>query len=87
MTRAGPSVNNHGQLTRTDSAIINNVTYVDQKVPTLYTALSVGRLADNPVVYGQNSIPLLIKSGEIVELIINNHDVSSFLVFFPLHNC
>ncbi|KAK8112015.1 uncharacterized protein PG998_008472 [Apiospora kogelbergensis] len=58
-------------------AIINNVTYVDQKVPTLYTALSVGRLADNPVVYGQNSIPLLIKSGEIVELIINNHDAGS----------
>ncbi|KAK6849083.1 hypothetical protein PG995_012916 [Apiospora arundinis] len=63
-------------------AIIDNVTYVEQKVPTLYTALSVGSFAENPIVYGRNTNPFLIKSGEVVEVIINNHDVSSFLPLF-----
>ncbi|KAK8856984.1 multicopper oxidase [Apiospora arundinis] len=58
-------------------AIIDNVTYVEQKVPTLYTALSVGSFAENPIVYGRNTNPSLIKSGEVVEVIINNHDDGS----------
>ncbi|KAK3939678.1 Cupredoxin [Diplogelasinospora grovesii] len=55
-------------------AIINNVTYVSQKVPTLYTALSTGKSASNPLVYGVNSIPFVIKHNDVVEVIINNHD-------------
>ncbi|KAK7911605.1 Cupredoxin [Apiospora marii] len=55
-------------------AIIDNVTYVPQKVPTLYTALTVGKYADQAAVYGRHSNPLLIKSGDVVEVIINNHD-------------
>jgi len=48
-------------------------------VPTLYTALTVGSYADShAAVYGQTN-PLLIKSGDVVEVVINNHDVSSSL--------
>ena len=45
-------------------------------MPTLYTALTVGKYADQAAVYGQHSNPLLIKTGDVVEVIINNHDVS-----------
>ncbi|KAI1169169.1 multicopper oxidase [Nemania serpens] len=55
-------------------ATINDVTGVPQLVPTLYTALSAGSNAWNPLVYGVNSIPYVIKSGQVVELILNNFD-------------
>ncbi|KAH8896981.1 hypothetical protein GQ53DRAFT_890616 [Thozetella sp. PMI_491] len=55
-------------------ATVNNVTFVPQKVPSLYTALSTGKEALNPVVYGVNSIPFVIKNNDIVEIIINNYD-------------
>jgi len=57
------------------SAIINNVTYIQQKVPTLYTALSAGNDAWNPKVYGKNTNPFVVKNGQVIEVIINNHDV------------
>lgn len=52
---------------------INNQTYLAQDVPTLYTANTVGpEFASNPAVYGQVN-PLIVKGGEIVEIVINNH--------------
>lgn len=54
---------------------INDITYIPQKVPTLYTALSVGNYSTNPLVYGVNINPFVLKYGEVIELIINNrHD-------------
>ena len=54
-------------------AIINDVTYLPQKVPTLYTALSVpAKDKMNPVVYGVNSNPFVVEYGDIVEVVINN---------------
>ncbi|KAI1366313.1 multicopper oxidase [Xylaria arbuscula] len=55
-------------------ATINDVTGISQLVPTLYTALSAGADAWNPLVYGVNSIPFVIKYGQVVEIIINNFD-------------
>ena len=51
---------------------INNITYLPQKVPSLYTALTVGNYSTDPVVYGVNSNPFVLKYGEIIELVINN---------------
>ncbi|KAK8063752.1 iron transport multicopper oxidase FET3 [Apiospora saccharicola] len=60
-----------------NGAIIDNVTYVPQKVPTLHTALTVGSYADShAAVYGQTN-PLLIKSGDVVEVVIKNHDLEA----------
>lgn len=56
------------------SAFFNNVTHVFPKVPSLYTALSAGKLAANPAVYGVNSIPTVLDRGEVVEIIVNNND-------------
>lgn len=54
-------------------AVINNITYLPQKVPSLYTAISVGEnYSSNPLVYGQVN-PFVLKYGEVVEIIVNNN--------------
>jgi hypothetical protein len=55
-------------------AIINNVTYIPQTVPTLYTALSAGADVMNPIVYGVNSNAFVLKYGEVVEIVLINND-------------
>lgn len=52
---------------------VNNQTYIGPKVPTLYTANTVGaEFSSNPEVYGQVN-PFILKHNEIVEIVINNH--------------
>lgn len=52
---------------------VNNKTYLPQDVPTLYTANTIGHeLSSNPKVYGQVN-PFVVKHGEVVEIVINNH--------------
>jgi iron transport multicopper oxidase len=52
---------------------VNDKTYMPPKVPTLYTANTVGpEFASNPAVYGQVN-PFVVKYGDIVEIVINNH--------------
>ncbi|KAI0202335.1 multicopper oxidase [Astrocystis sublimbata] len=58
-------------------ATLNDVTMIPQLVPSLYTALSAGPQAQNPLVYGVNSNPYVIKHNQIVEIIINNFDTGS----------
>ena len=43
-------------------------------VPTLYTALSAGELADNTTVYGVNTNPYVLKHNQIIEIVLNNND-------------
>lgn len=50
------------------------MTYLSQKVPSLYTALTIGpQYASNPAVYGVNSNPIILKKGEVVEIVLNNN--------------
>lgn len=52
---------------------VNNKTYIPQDVPTLYTANTIGRnFSSNPEVYGQVN-PFIVKYGDVVEIVINNH--------------
>ncbi|KAJ5148876.1 hypothetical protein N7448_000454 [Penicillium atrosanguineum] len=52
---------------------VNNKTYIPQDVPTLYTANTIGaEFSSNPEVYGQVN-PFIVKYGEVVEIVINNH--------------
>ena len=59
-------------ITGTPRFTINNITYLAQRVPSLYTALSTGEYNTNPAVYGQNTIPFILKYNEVVELVVNN---------------
>jgi iron transport multicopper oxidase len=56
-------------------AYFNNITYVPQKVPTLYSAISTGKDYSNPIVYGAVN-PFVVSSGQIVEIVMNNLDAA-----------
>jgi iron transport multicopper oxidase len=52
---------------------INDETYLAPEVPSLYTALTVGKnYSSSPAVYGHVN-PYVLKYGEIVEIVVNNH--------------
>jgi iron transport multicopper oxidase len=57
-----------------NSATINNLTFVGQKVPALYTALSAPKnVVTNPIIYGQIN-PFVLKFGDVVEIVLQNAD-------------
>jgi iron transport multicopper oxidase len=60
---------------------LGNNTYVTPKVPTLYTALTTGSDAWNPEVYGAGANAYIIKSGQIVQIIVQNNDA----IEHPMH--
>lgn len=55
-------------------AFFNDVTYVNPKVPTLYSVLSTGSNATNPRIYGSNTNSFILGKNEIVEIVVNNND-------------
>ncbi|KAJ0139797.1 hypothetical protein HZ326_17293 [Fusarium oxysporum f. sp. albedinis] len=55
-------------------AFFNNITYRAPKVPTLYTALTSGKQATNPQIYGTYTHSFVLQKDEIVQLVINNRD-------------
>lgn len=57
-----------------NTAFINGVSYIGQKVPTLYTALTVGEDAKDPRVYGVNSNAYVLEHNKVYEIILNNQD-------------
>lgn len=68
-------------------ASINGVSYVPQKVPTLYTALSApANLVSNPLIYGVNANPYVTPFGSIVELTIVNTDGGAHPFHLHSHN-
>jgi iron transport multicopper oxidase len=62
-------------------ASFNNITYIAPKVPSLYTAISAGKDALNPIVYGSHTNSHIVKQGQIVEIVVNNFDGGSH----PIH--
>jgi iron transport multicopper oxidase len=55
-------------------AFFNDITYVAPKVPTLYSVLSTGENATDPLIYGTNTNPFVLAAGEVVEIVLNNND-------------
>jgi len=63
--------------------VMNNISYIGAKVPSLYTALSVpDDVVSDPAVYGDVN-PFVFKHNEIVEVVINN--LNTNLHPFHLH--
>lgn len=58
----------------TSSAFFNDITYVAPKVPTLYSVLTTGPAATNPIVYGTDVNPFILKKNDIVDIVVNNFD-------------
>ena len=55
------------------SHCVNGSPYVNPKVPTLYTAATTGDFNTNETVYGAVH-PFLVSYGDIVDIVVNNHD-------------
>ncbi|KAK4144293.1 multicopper oxidase [Dichotomopilus funicola] len=54
----------------------NNLTYINQQVPTLYSAATTGDSNTNPVVYGQVN-PFIVDYDNTVQIVVNNIDNAS----------
>ncbi|KAL2023155.1 hypothetical protein VTK56DRAFT_3761 [Thermocarpiscus australiensis] len=54
-------------------ACFNNLTYITQSVPTLYSAATTGDSNTDPVIYGQVN-PFIVDYGDTVQIVINNMD-------------
>jgi len=57
-------------------ACFNNVTYIAQKTPTLYTAATTGDANTNAEIYGQVN-PHIVYHGDIVQIVVNNLDAAA----------
>lgn len=44
------------------------------KVPTLFTALTTGASANNPVIYGVNVNAFVLKKNQVIEIVLNSDD-------------
>ncbi|KAK0614697.1 Cupredoxin [Immersiella caudata] len=66
-------------------ATVNGLPYVSQKVPTLYSALTTGKDAENPAIYGQIN-PFIVKKGQTVELVLNNKHFAHHPFHFHGHH-
>ncbi|KAG4442994.1 hypothetical protein IFR05_001525 [Cadophora sp. M221] len=51
----------------------NNITYIHQKVPSFFTAISTGSSNTNPLIYGAIN-PFVVSKGQIVQITVNNLD-------------
>ena len=67
-------------------AFMNDITYVRQKVPSVYTALTTGPHASNPAVYGVNTNTFILEHNQIIEVILNNHDTGKHPFHLHGHN-
>lgn len=67
-------------------AFFNDVTYVSPKVPTVFSAMTLGDAAANASVYGVNSNAYVLKKGDVVELIVNNQDTGKHPFHLHGHN-
>lgn len=56
-------------------ACFNGQSYVDQIVPTLYSAATTGDDNTNPIVYGAVN-PFIVETGQVVDLVVNNLDTA-----------
>ncbi|AEO62279.1 multicopper oxidase like protein [Thermothielavioides terrestris NRRL 8126] len=54
----------------------NNITYISQKVPTLYSVATTGDQNTNPVIYGQVN-PFIVNFNQTVQIVVNNIDTAT----------
>lgn len=52
--------------------VVNNITYRQPLIPSLYSALSMADLATNPQIYGPQTHAIVLKYGEVVEFYMTN---------------
>lgn len=67
-------------------AFFNDVSYVVPKVPTIFTTLSTGALANDSRVYGENSNAFILEKDQTIDIILNNNDPGKHPFHLHGHN-
>ncbi|KAK2624309.1 hypothetical protein QTJ16_006259 [Diplocarpon rosae] len=67
-------------------AFFNNITWVRPKVPTLYTLMTTGEDAANPLVYGEFSHSFVLDRHQIIDIVVNNLDTGKHPFHLHGHN-
>lgn len=68
------------------SAFFQNITYVPPKVPTLYTVMTTGEDAANPLVYGEFSHSFVLEKDQTIDIVVNNNGKPSLSLRFSESN-
>ena len=53
-------------------AFFNNISFTAPKVPILYTAMTTGEEAANPLVYGEFVHPFVLEKNQVIDIVVNN---------------
>jgi iron transport multicopper oxidase len=61
-------------MTRQRRVFMNGYPYVQPFVPTLFSALSTGKMATSESVYGHGVNPIILRQNEIIRIEVTNHD-------------
>lgn len=56
------------------SAFFNDISYVQPSVPTLYTVLSSGTLANEAAIYGPDTSAYILPYNKTIEIVVNSAD-------------
>ncbi|KAK3717005.1 hypothetical protein LTR37_006060 [Vermiconidia calcicola] len=67
-------------------AFFNDVTYTTPIVPTLYSVLTAGDNATDPVVYGTYTNSYVLNKNDVVEIVLNNNDAGKHPFHLHGHN-
>ncbi|KAK7519477.1 putative ferrooxidoreductase Fet3 [Phyllosticta citriasiana] len=78
------SMNNLGD--GANYAFFNDITYTAQKVPTLYSVLSSGSAATNPVIYGHDTNSYVLMKDQVIDVVLNNMDTGKHPFHLHGHN-
>ncbi|KAJ4989338.1 multicopper oxidase [Stagonosporopsis vannaccii] len=55
-------------------AFFNDITYVEPAVPALFTVMSSGEHASNPLIYGSHTNSFVLNANQTIEIVLNNND-------------
>ena len=73
-------------MTGANYAFLNNISFTKPQVPTLYTVLSSGDLANNSAIYGEFTHPIVLEHNSVVQLVLNNADTGNHPFHLHGHN-
>ncbi|BGP10757.1 ferroxidase fet3 [Rhodotorula toruloides] len=59
------------------ASMLNNITYVNPKTPSLFTMMTMGNDSLNPNVYGPQTAQHLLNHGDVLDLMVINFDANA----------
>lgn len=67
-------------------AFLNNVSYTQAKVPSIFTVTSSANVSTNAEIYGEFTHPVVLQHNQVVQIVLNNADGGSHPFHLHGHN-